>query len=189
MAIWNCDCEGCDKPSIRTYRDCVLYDHHFCVKHLGPEYHTCPKWEDEHHYGPVIQEAKKKEITTLIDKIDISTLTQRASSLRNGLACSVAQGLQYDRALRSSVIGGMNYHIEIIFEDGISWLARIRKLNATSPLPELRDYILGSEVSTLQFLSKTKVLVPTVFDFNPDKSNPVGIGYIMMEKLPRKPLR
>ncbi|CAG7936916.1 unnamed protein product [Penicillium olsonii] len=189
MAIWYCDCEGCDKPSVRTYGDCVLCDHHFCVKHLGPEYHTCPKWEDEHRYGPAIQESEKKEITTLIDKINISALTQRASSLRNGLACSVAQGLQYDRALRSSVMGGMNYHIEILFEDGISWLARIRRFNATSPPPELRDYILGSEFSTLQFLSKTKVPVPTVFDFNPDESNPVGVGYIMMEKLPGKPLR
>ncbi|KAJ5865219.1 uncharacterized protein N7529_007135 [Penicillium soppii] len=55
--------------------------------------------------------------------------------------------------------------------------------------PELRDYILGSEVSTLQFLSKTKVPVPAVFDFNPDESNPVGVGYILMEKLPGKSLR
>ncbi|KAJ5565915.1 hypothetical protein N7535_007553 [Penicillium sp. DV-2018c] len=141
------------------------------------------------HYSPAAQEAEKKEITTLIAKIDISALTQRASSLRNGLACSVAQGLQYDRALRSSVMGGMNYHIEILFEGGISWLARIRRFNATSPPPELRDYILGSEVSTLQFLSKTKVPVPTVFDFNPDESNPVGVGYILMEKLPGKSLR
>lgn len=84
---------------------------------------------------------------------------------------------------------GMNYHIEILFEDGISWLARIRRYNATSPPPELRDYILASEASTLQFLSKTKVLVPTVFDFNPDESNPVSVSYILMEKLPGKSLR
>ncbi|KAJ6020061.1 hypothetical protein N7499_003354 [Penicillium canescens] len=145
--------------------------------------------QDEHHYDPAAQEAEKKEITTLIEKIDILALTRRASSLRGGLACSVAQGLQYDRALRSSVMGGMNYHIEILFEDGKSWLARIRRFNATSPPPELRDYILRSEVSTLQFLSKTKVPVPTVFDFNADESNPVGVGYILMEKLPGKSLR
>jgi aminoglycoside phosphotransferase (APT) family kinase protein len=86
-------------------------------------------------------------------------------------------------------MGGMNYHIEILFEDGISWLARIRRFNATSPPPELRDYILGSEVLTLQFLSKIKVPIPTVFDFNPDDSNPVGVSYILMEKLSGKSLR
>lgn len=86
-------------------------------------------------------------------------------------------------------MGGMNYHIEILFEDGISWLARIRRFNATSPPPELRDYIMASEVCTLQFLSRTKVPVPKVFDFNSDASNPVGIGYILMEKLPGKSLR
>jgi aminoglycoside phosphotransferase (APT) family kinase protein len=86
-------------------------------------------------------------------------------------------------------MGGMNYHLEILFEDGISWLARIRRFNATSPPPELRDYILGSEVATLQFLGKTKVPVPTVYDFNPDESNPIGVGYILMEKLPGKSLR
>lgn len=91
--------------------------------------------------------------------------------------------------MRSSVMGGMNYHIEISFEDGISWLARIRRSNATSPPPELRNYILGSEVSTLKFLSKTKVPVPEVFDFNPDESNAVGVGYIFMQKLPGKSLQ
>ncbi|CAG8384327.1 unnamed protein product [Penicillium salamii] len=189
MAIWECDFDECDRSSVRTHGDCVLCDHHFCMKHLGTEYHTCPTWEDEKQYHPAAQEAEKKEITTLIEKINISALTQRASSLRNGIACSMVQDLHYDRALRSSVMGGRNYHIEISFEDGISWLARIRRFNATSPPPTLRDYILGSEVSTLQFLSKTKVPVPAVFDFNFDASNPVGVGYILMEKLPGKSLQ
>ncbi|CAI7572132.1 unnamed protein product [Penicillium bialowiezense] len=189
MPIWRCDYEDCDKPSVRTHGDCVLCDQHLCVKHLGPKYHTCPTWEDEHSYGPAVRNAEKKEVTTLIERIDLLALTQRASSLRNGLACSVPRDLQYNRDVRNSVMGGMNYHIEILFEDGISWLARIRRFNATSPPPELRDYIMASEVCTLQFLSRTKVPVPKVFDFNSDASNPVGIGYILMEKLPGKSLR
>ncbi|KAJ5901451.1 hypothetical protein N7495_001979 [Penicillium taxi] len=86
-------------------------------------------------------------------------------------------------------MGGMNYHVEILFEDGISWLTRIRRFNATSPPPKLRDYIIGSEVATLQFLSKTNVPVPRVFDFNLDEANPIGVSYILMEKLPGKSLR
>lgn len=45
-------------------------------------------------------------------------------------------------------MGGMNYHVEIIFEDGITWIARIRRFNATSPPAALRDYILQSEILT-----------------------------------------
>lgn len=86
-------------------------------------------------------------------------------------------------------MGGMNYHIELVFEDGISWLARIRRSNVTSPPPELRDYILRSEVSTLQFLSRTSIPVPKVSDYNFDENNPVGIGYVLMEKLPGNSLR
>ncbi|KAJ5240209.1 hypothetical protein N7468_004828 [Penicillium chermesinum] len=61
--------------------------------------------------------------------------------------------------------------------------------NATSPPAELRDYILRSEVATLQFLGETQVPVPKVFDFNFCETNPVGVGYILMEKLPGSSLR
>lgn len=140
-------------------------------------------------YDPAAQQAEQEEITKLVDRIDIPTLLSRASDLRGGIVCSLPHDLQYNRSTRSSVMGGMNYHIEILFEDGISWLARIRRSNATSPPPELRDYILSSEVSTLQFLSGTKVPVPKVFDFNFDGTNPVGVGYILMQKMPGRSLR
>ncbi|QPC69462.1 hypothetical protein HYE68_000214 [Fusarium pseudograminearum] len=84
----------------------------------------------------------------------------------------------------------MNYHIEIRFDDGITWIARIRRFNTTSPPPALRDYILQSEVATLMFLDKTSVPAPKVHDFaleHPD--NPVGVGFILMDKLPGKSLR
>jgi aminoglycoside phosphotransferase (APT) family kinase protein len=85
-------------------------------------------------------------------------------------------------------MGGMNYHIEIKFEDGISWLARIRRFNATSPPPDLQHYIMRSEVATLQFLSKTNVPSPRVFDYNFETANCIGVEYILMEKLPGKSL-
>ncbi|KAB8269301.1 hypothetical protein BDV30DRAFT_242515 [Aspergillus minisclerotigenes] len=83
----------------------------------------------------------------------------------------------------------MNYHIEILFDDGVRRLARIRRFNATSPPPDLRDYIMRSEVATLQFLSQTKVTAPKVFDYGLHGQTPVGVGYILMEKLPGKSLR
>lgn len=89
------------------------------------------------------------------------------------------------------MMGGMNIHIEILFEDGISWLARIRRSNATSPPLELRNYIMLSEVATLKFLSeRTNVPDPQAFHFNLDENetNPIGVGYILMQKMPGRSL-
>lgn len=88
-------------------------------------------------------------------------------------------------------MGGMNYHVELTFDDGVKWIARIRRFNATSPPAALRDHIVQSEVATLKFLEKTRVPAPRVFDFALEghSSNRVGVGYILMEKLPGKSMR
>lgn len=91
-------------------------------------------------------------------------------------------------------MGGMNYHVEVRFDDGITWIARIRRLNATSPPPALRDYIIQSEVATLLFLEEQTggaVPAPKVYDFALEQQpgNAVGVGFILMEKLPGKSLR
>ncbi|KPM35463.1 hypothetical protein AK830_g11091, partial [Neonectria ditissima] len=58
------------------------------------------------------------------------------------------------------------------------------------PPPALRDYIVRSEVATLMFLGNTGVPDPEVYDFALDHpGNPVGVGFILMEKLPGKSLR
>uniref|UniRef100_A0A8H7NPD7 Aminoglycoside phosphotransferase domain-containing protein n=1 Tax=Bionectria ochroleuca TaxID=29856 RepID=A0A8H7NPD7_BIOOC len=58
------------------------------------------------------------------------------------------------------------------------------------PPAALRDHIVQSEVATLKFLDKTGVRVPKVYDFSLERpDNPVGVGYILMEKLPGKSLR
>ncbi|KAL5344008.1 hypothetical protein BJX70DRAFT_393430 [Aspergillus crustosus] len=160
------------KPAARIYAECVLCNRHLCAKHSGPGYHTCPKWEDEAEYDPAARKAEQDEITDLVSRINIPALLSRASELRGGIACSIPRSLEYDKSKRRSVMGGMNYHIEILFEDGIRWMARFRRTNATSPPPELQDYIMRSEVATLRFLRQTKVPVPRVFGFSCSNSNP-----------------
>lgn len=87
-------------------------------------------------------------------------------------------------------MGGMNYHIDIPFEDGVMWIARVRRFNATSPPPTVRDYILKSEVATLKFLEGTDVPAPKMFDHALEQDGSgVGVGYILTEKLPGKALR
>lgn len=87
-------------------------------------------------------------------------------------------------------MGGMNYHIPVSFEDGVVWIARVRRFNATSPPPVLRNHIIRSEVATLNFLQGTTVPSPRVYDFALEQTgNPVGVGFILMEKLPGKSMR
>lgn len=62
--------------------------------------------QEEAEYDPAARKAERDEITTLIDKINISALISRASALRGGLTCSIPHDLQYDRSTRSSVMGG-----------------------------------------------------------------------------------
>jgi hypothetical protein len=82
-------------------------------------------------------------------------------------------------------MGGMNYHVEVQFQDGVTWLARIRRFNATSPPPALRDYIIQCEVATLRFLEQTGVPAPKVFDFALEhRDNAVGVGCILLGKMP-----
>jgi hypothetical protein len=133
--------------------------------------------------------AEEKELEALISRISTKALGDRASKLRGGVPCSVPE-LRYDRATRTSVMGGMNYHVPIKFEDGIEWIARIRRFNASSPPPVVRDYILQSEVATMKFLERVDVPTPRIYDFAlGGEANPVGVGYILMEKLPGKSLR
>ena len=146
-------------------------------------------WQDADAYDPLARQAEERELNQLIDKINIRALEARASHLREGLPCSIPP-LRYDSATRSSVMGGMNYHVQIRFEDGISWIARIRRVNATSPPAALRDYIVQSEVATLKFLEQTNVPAPKVYDFSLEHTdNSVGVGFILMDKLPGKSLR
>ncbi|KAJ5923707.1 hypothetical protein N7454_008952 [Penicillium verhagenii] len=139
--------------------------------------------QDEKTYFPAARKAEKEEITRLLQKINVAALISRASTLRHGIPCTVPHNLKYDHETCSKVMGGMNYHIEILFEDGVSWLTRIRRCNATSPPPELQSYIVRSEVATLQFLARINVPTPAVHDFDADADNPVGVPYILMEKL------
>ncbi|KAH7308943.1 hypothetical protein B0I35DRAFT_398230 [Stachybotrys elegans] len=189
MPLWLCDFESCHRPAVRTFGDCVLCDRRLCSEHLQPKFHSCPRWEDADAYDPASREAEKRELTALIEKINTHALEARSSHLRQGIPCYIPP-LHYDRATRSSVMGGMNYHVVVHFDDGVVWIARIRRFNATSPPPPLRDYIIQSEVATLMFLSHTDVPAPKVYDYALEHpGNPVGVGFILMEKLPGKSLR
>lgn len=89
------------------------------------------------------------------------------------------------------MMGGQNCHADITFTDGVVWIVRFRLFGPISPPPSVRDYILQSEAATMKFLElHTKVPSPLVHDcmVESDPANAVGMGYIMLEKLPGRSL-
>jgi len=85
-------------------------------------------------------------------------------------------------------MGGMNLHLRIIFNDGLIWLARIRRVNATSPPSALQDYILESEIATLEVLEKTSLPTPKVWGWMTGEGSLAGVSYIFMQHMPGKVL-
>lgn len=130
--------------------------------------------------------ATRDEVNRLIATINIKALCVRASAVRGGIPCK-ASSLEHGKGDSHALIGSMNHHIPLTFTDGEEWICCIRRSNASSPPQELQNRIILSEVATLQFLSFTKVPVPRIHDFALEE-NPVGVGYILMDKLRGHPL-
>lgn len=89
-------------------------------------------------------------------------------------------------------MGGQNFHLDIIFADGITWIARIQ-LNEPYMAPlSIRKQVFLSEVATLKFLEQTAVPSPKVFYYalasDEKKKNPVGVSFMLQEKLAGAPL-
>ncbi|KAJ5356063.1 hypothetical protein N7517_010672 [Penicillium concentricum] len=89
------------------------------------------------------------------------------------------------------MMGNQNCHAEITFDDNVKWLARFRLVRTASPPREVRDWILRSEAATMTYLQRyTCIPTPKIFDWacESDLGNPLGVNYILMEKLDGKSL-
>lgn len=138
---------------------------------------------DEPAFIAADQDATKDELSVLFSRIDLGALKARATALRDGIPCAVP-----DISVKAQdgvlLMGGQNYHIPITFDDGVEWICRIRRENASSPPSAAQDRLLVSEVATYRFLATTSVPVPKLCDVaTASPSNAVGVGYIMMERL------
>jgi hypothetical protein len=117
-----------------------------------------------------------------MQKINLEYLQLRATSLHNNIPCHISVPTTPGH---TPLMGGMNIHLPILFADGVKWLARIRRRNATSPPPALQTYILESEIATLRFLETTKLPTPRVWDYClQGEKGKAGVSYIFMEFMP-----
>jgi hypothetical protein len=121
----------------------------------------------------------------LIQKINLTALAAKASELRLGIPCVIAAPnlANLDKNGLSGIMGHVNFHLELRFKDGISWMARIKRKNAGTPPSLIASYLIESEVATYRFLENTNVPAPKVFAYATDSNNPVGTGYILFEKI------
>ncbi|KAL1851184.1 hypothetical protein Plec18170_006508 [Paecilomyces lecythidis] len=79
--------------------------------------------------------------------------------------------------------GGFNRILQGTFDDGYQVLARI-PYHTTVP----RRLAVASEAATLDLLSSHDIPVPKVLGYSPDRTNPVGTEYLLLEKLEGVPL-
>lgn len=76
-------------------------------------------------------------------------------------------------------------HVDLYFEDGVEWTARIRLDTPLQPPSRVRDSISRSEVATLKFLEKTQVPAPHVHHYAlAEALDDVGVPYMLVDKLP-----
>ncbi|KAM5443291.1 hypothetical protein MferCBS31731_001612 [Microsporum ferrugineum] len=124
-----------------------------------------------------MEQSLLSEFDLFVDTIRLDELCAAAAQCREDVSCSL--GLH--------TIGGFNVVYELVFSDGVVWMARI-------PLPYncfQPEEVTASYAATLKYLKRHSTIpVPTVFAYslqsNPE--NKVNASYILMERLPGRPL-
>lgn len=127
-----------------------------------------------------------------MSKINIEALKLAASRMRNGIECQIPAlepKTKQSIDVVSQQCGGQNCHLDVVFVDGVVWIARIRLMDPLLPPQATQNYIFKSEVATLKFLEGTSVPSPRVHFFEPESPlNSVGTSYVLMDKMPGKPI-
>jgi hypothetical protein len=102
--------------------------------------------------------------------------------LKKAAASSINKPESDVKSLQKLAEGGFNRVFEVCMKDGTSVLAR---LPYPSTLP--RRLAVASEVATMNFVRAHGIPTPRILGYAIDE-NPVGSEYILMEKLPGRPI-
>ncbi|KAB8356563.1 hypothetical protein FH972_024145 [Carpinus fangiana] len=182
MPLRNCDYEACARPVERNAGNCTICGSHRCYEHLELPFHSCPpELGGSEEFFDLLDQAEAKRLDELLQRINADALRAIASKLRANVPCTIPQLGKAIAAQR----GGPNCHADICFEDGVTWIARIRLDDPHLAPAQCRDYISQSEVATYKFLESTAVPAPRVHHFVlSDKLDDVGVPYIFMDKVP-----
>ena len=102
-----------------------------------------------------------QEYTTL-DSIDFAVYAQAASSIRTGHSCTAPDrgAYAYEAFIGQ---GGSNLHLPLTFDDGVVWLARIRRVRWYNPSKEVLWANVDSEAATLRTMADRGIPVPGAY--------------------------
>ncbi|QVM06336.1 hypothetical protein D8B26_001048 [Coccidioides posadasii str. Silveira] len=109
-------------------------------------------------------------------------LVFNVDELKKAAATAVGRPVSEIRSIRKLAEGGFNRVFDISMKDGLSLLAR---LPYPSTMPQ--RLAVASEVATLAFVRACGIPAPRVLGYSAH-DNPVGVEYILMEKLPGRPI-
>ncbi|OJD24613.1 hypothetical protein ACJ73_04025 [Blastomyces percursus] len=143
---------------------------------------------DPDTYRETYAASQRAHLFKALDQLDVFALTSLASNLRRGVPCSIP-ALTADRDMQWRLLSKdmtiTDFHVDINFQDGVVWDARIRLRNDAFPPLPVQKYIFLSEVFTLKFLEKTAVPAPGVYYYSwadsPDSH--VGASFVLLEKM------
>ncbi|EWC45895.1 hypothetical protein DRE_04902 [Drechslerella stenobrocha 248] len=110
-------------------------------------------------------------------KVNAEALVQLARALRDDTTATISQKCS----------GSLDYTMQITFEDGVSWLAKIPKPWRSSHV----NQSIYTQISAWRYLKRhTRIPVPEVYHFayEGDPGNEVGASYMLIEHLPGKPV-
>lgn len=122
-----------------------------------------------------------KGLETILDQVDLEGLKSIASHLRNGRKCRVSDNY---------TCGAYNIVFEIVFDDGVSWIARLRSASQMQVVsqefvfesPTYKQHLMESEIATMKYVRQhTSIPVPEVYAFDTTCENPAKLPYILME--------
>ena len=118
-------------------------------------------------------------------EVDINILQETVSKLRHGLPCTCLDTDEFDNC------GAYNLIFYLQFIDGVTLVARLPAISrALRPFDDpIAQRTMISTVHIMQFLEKeSSIPVPHVYSFDTTFNNNLGRPYVIMDKVPGRPL-
>ncbi|KAI9748299.1 MAG: hypothetical protein M4579_007262 [Chaenotheca gracillima] len=132
-------------------------------------------WAKANRYEP--GEELHNRATQFVKTVKWDLLAFRCAKLRGNIPCQFEE--KYS-------VGHFNMVRHLVFQDGTSWIARLRMPSLDSEVRDSdvleSDQIIKVEVASMKFLrARTCIPVPTVHHWSLDKTNEIGAPYILMD--------
>lgn len=170
---WACKVSGCPDLGLLHGGPCRVCQDRYCRRHaLDSQVHECyadrQYWVDNQE-NP-LQDLWRQRVSHLVirpsstslilqrnamfDNVDIPFILNQAKALGPGHGCSIPSDPK-----QRFITGCMNFHLDITFDDGVRWLARLRE-PSSSEAPEPTMLCIRSAVATVQLLHQASIPVP-----------------------------